>query len=312
MPAQKSKLTFNGSFPYEESYASKFYKLFLPHDDRPHGYMLPSIVDKMPWTSDFVVDHQAHTVKLQDSSNGQDPSNACNAVFAKLIDAAIDQDLFLLLHGQHSEPYRIVGAKYPVSLERYTAPLFGIVSRGAHLTVYTRTSSGLKIWVPVRSANVHTYPNMLDTTVAGGVRADQSAFECVVQEADEEASLPDDLVRRKAKACGVLTYMSETTRTGQGIDAETGLASPDAIYVHDLEVGPEVMPRPHDDEVKEFNLMGVDEIKEAMFRGDFKANCALVMIDFFIRHGIITATEETEYVDIIVGIHRRLPFPIAS
>jgi hypothetical protein len=41
-----------------------------------------------------------------------------------------------------------VGVNYPARLFRYAAPLFGIVSQGAHLTAYVRTSTGLKIWVP--------------------------------------------------------------------------------------------------------------------------------------------------------------------
>jgi len=38
--------------------------------------------------------------------------------------------------------------------------------------------------------------------------------------------------------------------------------------------------------------MGVQEVKDALRRGEFKTNSACVMIDFFIRHGVLTAEEE--------------------
>jgi hypothetical protein len=55
--------------------------------------------------------------------------------------------------------------------------------------------------------------------------------------------------------------------------------------------------------------MRVDEVKEALSRAEFKTNSAVVMIDFFIRHGIITADNEKDYVEIVQRMHRRLPFP---
>lgn len=42
--------------------------------------------------------------------------------------------------------FAIVGINYPVHLSRNATSLFGIVSQGAHLTAYTRPSSGSKIW----------------------------------------------------------------------------------------------------------------------------------------------------------------------
>jgi hypothetical protein len=68
----------------------------------------------------------------------------------------------------------------------------------------------------------------------------------------------------------------------------------------------------NDEEVKEFYLMTVNEVKESLARAEFKTNSALVMIDFFIRHGIITAENEQNYVEIIARLHRRLPLPTTS
>lgn len=278
----------------------------FPHDDRPHGYMLPEIVEKMPWTSDFKITHEPPlTVELLDSSGGKDTSAVCDAAFARVIQQSIDEDLFDIIHGQHSEMFQVIGSNYPVRVERYFTPLFGIVSRGAHLTAYTKTPTGMKIWVPRRSAHLHTYPNKLDTTVAGGIKAGESPFETIVHEADEEASLPEDVVRRDTRSVGVMTYIGTS---GEGDGGEFGMVTPDIVYLFDIELGEHILPKPRDDEVKEFNLMTVEEVKTALAAAEFKTNSAMVMIDFFVRHGIITAENERDFVEINMRMHRRLPF----
>jgi len=303
------------SLPYDEplqaprEHWSTLYRFFLPEDSRPHGLMLPEIVKKMPWTSDFHVDHTARAVHLKPEDTTSDLSTSCTNAFSKLIQRSIDQDNFIVIHKRHSEHYPIVGYKHPVKFERYAGNLFGFVSRGAHLTVHSNTKDGMKIWVPRRSAHLFTYPNCLDTTVAGGVPAGEGPFECIVREADEEASLAEDLVRREAKACGCITYVGLTDPRGNG---EQGLLSSDLIYVYDLELPEGVGCRQNDDEVKEFHLMSIEEVKQGLRAGEFKTNSALVMIDFFIRHGIIKSEEEKHYTEIMARLHRKLPLPTAA
>ena len=270
--------------------------------------MLPSVVSSMPWTVDFNVDHHHRTVRLLIDTSKDDQSSASTLALSNLITIAIHENTFSILHGQHSELYPIIGANYPVAIERFARSLFGIVARGAHLTVFTRTKAGLKIWVPRRSPTLFTYPNCLDTTVAGGVTVGEGPFECVIREAAEEASLPEEFVRKNAYSCGVLSYVGTNDARGGG---EKGLVSPDVIYVHDLEVSEDVVLKPGDEEVSEFYLWGVEEVKEALARAEFKTNSALVMIDFLMRHGCITPENEKDYVEISARMHRRLPFPTA-
>ncbi|PVH84238.1 NUDIX domain-containing protein [Cadophora sp. DSE1049] len=303
------------SFLYDEPFKSPrdhwstLYRFFLPEDSRPHGLMLPEIVKKMPWTSDFHVDHAARAVYLKSEDTTSDLSTSCTNAFSKLIQRSIDQDNFTVIHKRHSEPYPIVGYKHPVKFERYASNLFGFVSRGAHLTVYSNTKDGMKIWVPRRSAHLFTYPKCLDTTVAGGVAAGEGPFECIVREADEEASIAEDLVRSETKACGCITYVGLTDPRGNG---EQGLLSNDLIYVYDLELPEGVICQQNDDEVKEFNLMSIEEVKQGLMDGEFKTNSALVMIDFFIRHGVIKSEEEKHYAEIMARLHRKLPLPTAA
>lgn len=278
--------------------------LFLPYHDQAYGYLLPYIVQKIPWPKDFEIDEDKRYVHLRDLSEGEDPAGACTSAFAKIVDKCLENDLFHVIN-RHSELYSILGTRFPIRVERFARQLFGLVGRGAHLTVYTTTPSGLKIWVPRRSAHMRTWPNLLDSTVAGGVAANETPFENVVREADEEASLPQELVRSKAHACGIITYIN---RTKGSRGSEQGLISPNIVYLFDLEVDENVIPKPKDGEVQEFSLMGVEEVQAALKRQEFKPNSAVVMIDFFIRHGILTPDNEEDYVEIITRMHRQLPF----
>jgi hypothetical protein len=38
----------------------------------------------------------------------------------------------------------------------------------------------------------------------------------------------------------------------------------------------------------------------------------MVMVDFFVRHGLITAENEPDYLEISSRLHRRLEYPTAS
>lgn len=268
--------------------------------------MPPWVVQKMPWMRHCHVNHGDRSVHIDlprvDSQEHYSP--ACTAIFTELVQRTIHENLFPSLHGEHSEPFAIMGAKHPVSIERYAASLFGVVHRGAHMTAYTKSADGLRIWVPKRSASLKAWPGALDSTVAGGVRAGESPFECIVHEASEEASLPEDLIRKHTISSGMLSYMSQPK---QGLAA--GLVVPVVLYTYDLRVNNDVVPAPNDEEVEGFNLYRVDEVKDAILQRKFKANSAMVMIDFFIRHGVITPETEADYIDVVARMHRKLPFP---
>ncbi|KAI1137003.1 hypothetical protein F5Y05DRAFT_94120 [Hypoxylon sp. FL0543] len=99
-----------------------------------------------------------------------------------------------------------------------------------------------------------------------------------------------------------------TSNAGWGL--EDGLKASGILCLYDVEVDHTVVPKPRDDEVHEFNLWAKQQIQEAMLRGEFKPNCASLMIDFFIPHGIITDENESDYLEIITRLHRPLPMPI--
>jgi hypothetical protein len=270
--------------------------------------MLPEIVQKMPWTANFEIEHNhPRKVNVLDNSRGRSTADAINVAFSEVVTTCVEHNLFHVLDGKHSEPFAIVGAKYdaPVYVERFATALFGLTTRGAHLVAYRLDEDGMKVWVPRRSAHLYTYPNMLDTTVAGGVKAGVPPFQTIVEEADEEASLPEDLIRSKAWCRGVISHMNVT---GDDFPGEKGLVTPDYVYVYDIELPEDVTPKPHDEEVSSFTLTNVEELQAALLREEFKPDSAAVLVDFLIRHAIITPENEPDFVEISMRLHRRLPF----
>ncbi|KAI0009935.1 NUDIX hydrolase domain-like protein [Xylariaceae sp. FL0662B] len=300
------------NFPYDNNIEDNYYQLFLPEDDEPYGYLLPETVRKMPWTARFRVRHdKPRSVTVVDASQGTDPRGAINEAFAELVDICLEENRFHILDGQHSEPFAIVGyAKQPVHIERFASALFGITARGAALVAYTVTAEGsMRLWIPRRAEHLYTGAGMLDITVAGGVRAGATPFDTVVQEAHEEASFPGNFTRGRVRSRGVLTYISTTG--GPGFPGEKGLVVPLMIFVYDMEVPPDIVPKPHDGEVKDFRCLSVEEVQRALLNGEFKDDAAAVMIDFLIRHGVVTADNERDFVEISIHLHRRLPFRTA-
>jgi len=299
-------LTF--SFPYDTSFFDPLYRLYLPKNNHPHGYLILHVVAKIPGTSHFKITHShPRRVDVSDISSGKDTSTAFNQAFVGVVKACQDHDLFNLKDESYEE-LAVVGVEYPVRLFRYAAPLFGIISQRAHLTACTRTADGLKIWVPRRSPVISTYPDKLDSTVAGGVSAGTTPFETMLREADEEASFPADLVKRDIRAAGVLTYMT-LLEAGEGEIG--GLVKSDMVHVYDLKLSADVVPKPNDDEVKDFYLMTPEKVIEALLKKEFKPNSATVMVDFSIGHGIVTADTERDFAEMDMRLHRTLAFATA-
>jgi len=287
-----------------------YYRLLLPDDPRPHGFMLRPNVVQMPWTTNFHVDHESRTVQLSERilAAADDPGKAISNALQEVVDEALRKNIFPMLDGTHSEYYRVMGARHEgVVVERYPSPLFGIVSRGAHLTAYVRAESGrpgdMKIWIAKRSPKIWTYPGKLDSSVAGGVKASQSPLDCIVAESEEEASLDKGWVRENAMATGVVSYM--------GHNAKNATVQPVVLWLYDLECPPDMQLRPGDHEVEVFKLMTVQEVMDAMMRREFKPNVCLVMIDFFVRHGILTPENEPDYLEILHRLRRKLPVPLS-
>ncbi|MEJ2692167.1 MAG: DUF4743 domain-containing protein [Candidatus Thiodiazotropha sp.] len=193
------------------------------------------------------------------------------------------------------------GERYPVTssgresaiatIDRTAAPYFGLRAYGQHLNGFVRSPDGIKLWIARRSADRRVYPNKLDNMVAGGLPHDLSLGENLRKECMEEASVPAALAAN-AVPVGALSYCRETP---------VGL-KPDTLYCYDLELSADFRPRNTDGEVAEFMLLPVEEVLGLVRDSDdFKPNCNLVLVDFFIRHGILNP-EARGYLDLSLGL----------
>ncbi len=164
--------------------------------------------------------------------------------------------------------------------------MLGIVQYGIHLSVYTYVAGSKfpSIWISKRSSTTANYSGMLDNTVAGSYRTGEDPLQTVIREAEAEASIPAELVRSSARAYATISYFHYLDKYVTG---EKYLVQPEVEYMYELEAPDGLVPRPNDDEVEWFQLWDVDRIKSGLAKGLFKPSYALVLLDFFVRHGVL-------------------------
>ncbi|WFD04592.1 thiamine diphosphokinase [Malassezia obtusa] len=208
--------------------------------------------------------------------------------------------------GWRNEAYAVYGpgadgARSAVvfTLERAACGLFGIATFGVHVTAYTPDH---RIWVPRRSRTKQTWPGYLDNSVAGGITAGDAPRDTVVRECQEEAGLRAEHVEPFLKQTGLITYFYKTP---------AGWRQPEMQHVYDLALPSDAIElKPEDGEAESFELLDVPAVLERLHRGEFKANCALVLVDFFIRHGYVTTENEPHYAEIVALLHTSLRLPV--
>ncbi|CAH2355908.1 uncharacterized protein CLIB1423_38S00276 [[Candida] railenensis] len=303
------------TFPYFS--ASSDYYTLVTHDAlTPIGYITSEIAIFLSLeTKYFNVDSQHKLIKI---SPDLDTFEKRNEAFAFVGEKwKVDPHFEIALgKGWRNELYAVYGPDHTpyLLIERAVSVLLGVNTYGVHINGYIEpqnTSNGkLKVWVPRRSATKPTYPGKLDNTVAGGIGYPQGIWETVVKESFEEAGLNEEFVKSHTRANGVVSYMIQPS-LNSSVPPEGLVVQPEVEYTFDLEFDNEtdVVPQPEDGEAESFHLMDVDEVLERIRNDEFKPNCALIFIDFLIRHGEITAENEPNYTEIVSRCHRRLPFP---
>lgn len=177
-------------------------------------------------------------------------------------------------------------------LDRGVVSFFGVRAYGVHLNGYRRDDDVLRLWIGRRSPNKLVAPGKLDNLVAGGIGSGLGVFATLVKEAEEEASIPRALVSQ-ARAVGAVSYKMEVAQ---------GLRD-DVLFLYDLETPSDFVPRNTDGEIGEFGLMAAREaLDRVRDTDDFKFNVNLTIIDFGLRHGLMTP-EDPDYVDLATGLH---------
>ena len=168
-------------------------------------------------------------------------------------------------------------------LDRGALPVFGVLAEGVHLNGLVHRADGLSLWVARRAADKLLDPGKLDHLVAGGVPAGLSPWETLAKEADEEAAVPAELIA-EAMPVALLSYAMERPE---------GLRR-DRLHCYDLVLPESFEPHPRDGEVEAFELWPLATVLDEVTRGDtFKFNVNLVLIDLFLRMGLVDTAAST-------------------
>ena len=169
-------------------------------------------------------------------------------------------------------------------IDRGALPAFGFEAHGVHVNGKVRRPDGLYLWVGRRGANRPLDAGKLDHVVAGGIGAGYDAATTLVKEAAEEAAIPAELARQ-ARFVGSVVY---------AMDRPEGLRR-DRLHMYDLDLPEDFTPRPADGEADGFELWPIARVLATVRDTDaFKFNVSLVLIDLFLRLGLIDSPELAE------------------
>jgi 8-oxo-dGTP pyrophosphatase MutT (NUDIX family) len=189
----------------------------------------------------------------------------------------------------------IWGAPAHFKLDRGAVPFFGVRAYGVHLNGFVREGKALKLWIGRRSPTKAVAPDKLDNLVAGGIGYPHGLVETLIKECDEEANLPEALAA-KSVPVGAVSYRMEVKH---------GLRD-DVLFCYDLECPKDFTPKNQDGELVSFALRDAAEILALARQGDdFKFNVNLVLIDFALRHSLVTP-DDPDYLALTTGLHRPL------
>jgi len=235
----------------------------------------------------FLVDERS--VSLHPRLEGYEQrSAALEVVVTDLAERGVVQQL-------GSEAYPLVsrfGDEPVLALERSAMPTFGARAFGVHMHGVVQRPGGPHLWIARRARGKTTHPGQLDNMVAGGQPMGLSVVDNLVKECGEEAGIPPELARR-AVPTGCVSYR---------LDIDRGLRH-DTLFLFELELPDDFVPRPVDGEVESFDLLPVEQVRELVEQThEFKFNCNLAIIDYLLRHGFVSP-DEADYTALAAGLH---------
>ncbi|CCK69114.1 uncharacterized protein KNAG_0B06900 [Huiozyma naganishii CBS 8797] len=292
----------------------------VTHHDVKVGFVCRFVLEEMMtvvptslFQETFTVDNERHFIRF--NSEIFETRNTQLDQIARLMQKN-PQSKIQGLKGWRDEQYAIWIKKTPyVLVERALSGALGIITLGAHINGYVidYATQEIKLWISRRAATKPTWPLMLDNIIAGGLGYPYGPYETAVKESLEEANLEKPIIERYLKSVGVVSYFYYQGNAQKDMfNSEGSFITGEAQFLYDLELPPTVIPEPNDGEVDSFTLMSLQEVVDALKNGEFKPNCAMVTLEFLIRHGYVTAENEPNYLTILSKMHRRFPFPTLS
>ncbi|KAF5564183.1 NUDIX hydrolase domain-containing protein [Fusarium napiforme] len=230
----------------------------------------------------------------------------------------------------------------PLSIPLPLRGVLGILTVGVHLNVYrVKEEDGKEtidqIWVSHRSKDPnYSYPGMLDQIVAGGADTNDTIdgqlapCKTLAREAREEAGLTidhqtrqvffeemggDDGDKKKKMRIHVGTVERASSITFFDLKDESAgdlynkHLEPGLRIVYDLKItNPSFRPKKMESAIERFEPMEVPQVTESLNSNQWKPNCGLVMLDFMVRHGLVTKHDESRFERIKKDLHRPLCF----
>ena len=243
---------------------SEFYYFMIDGFEGPFGYVHSSFIQAMPWPRWWSLDHAHRLLTLKSAHDFEQRTKLMH----QTLRSEHEKGNIDALRKWSNELFPIYAAngEHVMDIDGCGVDLFGIVNFAVHMLAYVKTKDGLRFWVPRRSKTKLSYPNMLDNTVGGSLSSGERPIDCIVRECAEEASLPQDYIRENIKACGTLSYQMSRTD-----DGEPGCQH-QVQYIYEIELEEDIVPKPFDGEVQEFSLKSLEEVQDALARGEFKLN----------------------------------------
>lgn len=309
---------------FEEAKSTAMWEFAVLDNSVPVGYMLPEHVAEIRWdNTSFHVSKSKRKIHLDPVVKpGDDVVEICRREFITLCENNIDNlnGCFRKWLKKRSDFHPIRGLDVKLAGLVIPSPargIFGIVTTGVHMNMFTIRNGRIHVWVSKRSQNV-TYARKLDQLVAGAMDPADNMEPLVTlrREAMEEAGLLVDtatnMVTWNSTHVGKVTAESMISFYDQKdhiAGNEEGHVEPGIRYTYDLEVGPDFVPYPQEPEsIDGFILKPVEEVKRDLKNAEWKPNCGLVMLDFLLRKGEVREGDDENFGLLRRGLARKLPF----
>ncbi|WP_250450218.1 NUDIX hydrolase family protein [Caballeronia sp. ATUFL_M2_KS44] len=159
-------------------------------------------------------------------------------------------------------------------IERAASRFFGTMTYAVHLNgIVKYRDSAPQLWIARRSETKATDPGMLDNVVAGGIGWGMGIEPTLVKECWEEAGMRAELAST-ATPGGIFHVLQSIP---EGTQAEQ-------LFVFDVLLPEDFVPRNQDGEVGEHRLARIDEVARWIEEGELTVDASLATLDCLLRH----------------------------